>query len=457
MKIIKLGANCLASTETINRVIDLLAERGKGHIVVVSALKGVTDTLMKNIPAVLDSDEAIAPVINTLRETHQTLARHLMGKTDECEQFLKDFETALHHIERLYYGVHVTKDISAAARDNLSSFGERFAVELLVDALQARKIRTRALSPEKIGLVTDGKFGEASANLLQTTHNFRKSVRSLIDPGRILMLPGSFGVSEEDEITCFGRGGDDYAAAVMAVATQAEALEIWTETAGFTSADPELVPEAHLIPTLSYEEAAELAYFDQRHFHPRLLDPVSKKGVNIVIRNIHQLDAPSTEITLRGSTATAPIKSVVVNATCGVLKMSAPDMGDRTGILGKMTMQLAKNGITIHAITSSHTSLGLLVAKQDVEVGYQALKALHPHPYQRLEQLEDRALIAIIGDGLADQHVAACCFAAVAQCGAPVELLTFGPSPVALSLLVRSQDAKTVVKELHHECITPQG
>jgi aspartate kinase len=133
----------------------------------------------------------------------------------------------------------------------------------------------------KIGLVTDGKFGDATAEMPKTSQNLHFHLDPLLKEGMIVLVPGFFGVSDAGDITTFGRGGSDYSAAVVAAALGAEVLEVWKDVPGYMSADPRFVPSARLISLLAYDEAAELSYFGAKILHPRTVEPLRKASVNI--------------------------------------------------------------------------------------------------------------------------------------------------------------------------------
>lgn len=477
MKVIKVGGGCLKGEETIGHILNLIAERGRGQIFVVSALNGVTDMLIQAMSEALEDEENIPVIINRLRDLHLTVTRHLIECDEECKEFDNDFNASLRKLERLYYGLNFTKEITPRMRDIISSFGERFAVELLSYTLRCRGMQATYLMPHKIGLITDGKFGDATANISKVTKNFQKHVKPVLNGETILFIPGFFGVSERGDITTFGRGGSDYSAAVVAVAMQAEVLEIWKDVAGFMSADPKFVSEARLIPVLSYEEAAELAYFGAKILHPRTIEPVRKKKVRIAIKSIMNPDAAGTLITTRNSRFKDPIKGVTHNPDVGVLKVHAksviksvahdPDIGilkihasgvgARPGILGHIANHLAESGINIKSVVTSQTCISLLLTYKDLDAAHHVLKSMKPTPYQRIEKLVDVALVGIVGEGLLQRKgIAAQCFTAVAKCGVNIEMISFGPSRAALYCLVRNRDLHNAVNAIHNTFFSTQ-
>ena len=459
MKVIKVGGGCLKGEETIKQILDLIATRGRGNIFVVSALNGVTNFLLQGMTKALDDEENIPVIIEELREKHIWVARHLVCGDENLKNFTVDFSRSLKKLERLFYGLNFTKEITPRMYDVISCFGERFAVELLAYTLRCWGVPARYCMPHEIGLVTDGKFGDATANLPQTAKNFEKTIKPLLNEESILLIPGFFGVSEKGDITTFGRGGTDYSAAVVAAVLNAEKLEIWKDVEGFMSADPKFVSEAQLIPVLSYEEAAELAYFGAKILHPRTVEPIRKKRLEIEIRNTLHPDAPGTLITTTSPKPKSLIKSVAHNPDIGIIKVHSSGVGARPGILGQVANRIAESGLNIKSVVTSQTCISLLLDFKDLDAGYQSLKSMKSKPYQRIEKLEDVSMIGIVGEGILHRKgIAAKCFTAVAECDVNIEMISFGPSRAALYFLVNNEDLRDAVNAIHTTFFsTPHG
>ena len=450
MKVIKIGGGCLTDSETIGHILKLVAQRGHGSIFVLSALNGITDILIDGMKGALAKEDNIPPLISHLRDKHLQVARHLISNYKDYEEFAKDLDRSLRELERYYYGLNFTREITPRLRDVISSYGERFVVELFASGLNCQGVHATYRMPEKIGLSTDGKFGDATADLRKTSKNLQRHLTSLLDEGKIVIVPGFFGVSEQGDITTFGRGGSDYSAAVVAVAMKAELLEIWKDVDGFMSADPKFVPEAQLIPVLSYEEAAELSYFGAKILHPRTVEPLRKSKLKISIKNTVNPDGPGSLITAKSPRPKHVIKSVAHDTDISIIKVHASGVGARPGILVQVAGQLTKSNINIKSVVTSQTCISLLLARKDLEAGYLALKHLRPRPFRRLERVDDVALVGIVGEGLAQRKgIAARCFEAVAGCGVNVEMISFGPSRVALYFLVKTRDLHSAVNAIH--------
>lgn len=450
MKVIKVGGGCLHGKKAIARIVDLIAAGGRGQVFVVSALHGVTDLLLESLPGVLESEANIPGILSRLRARHMIVARHLITTRRGLEDFGRDFRKSMGRLERLLYGLNFTRELTPRVQDVISSFGERFSAQLLASILRSRGCPSGYRMPHTIGLLTDGKFGDATALMPATARNFKAHLGPMLKEGLVVFVPGFYGVSEGGDITTFGRGGSDYSAAVVAAALEAEVLEIWKDVDGFMSADPRLVDGARLIPELSYEEAAELAYFGAKILHPRSVEPLRARRIPMAIKNTLDPEAPGSLVRHRSRSSGSLIKSVAHDTTIGILKVHASGVGVRPGILAGVAGQLTAAGVNIKSVVTSQTAISLLLAARDLDDGRAALMAMRPRPFRRIEVQRDVALIGIVGEGLLRrQGIAARCFSAVAGCGVNVEMISFGPSQVALYFLVRAEDLGRAVTAIH--------
>ncbi len=450
MKVIKIGGGCLKARKNIARILDLVAERGRGNVVVVSALNGVTDFLIQGTRDALESEERIPEIVAGLRKKHMRVARHVFHRDSAVPPYARGLESMLREIERFYYGLSFTREISPRMLDMVSSYGERFSAELLAAALRSRNVEASCRMPHHIGMLTDGKYGDATADLRKTARHLETHLLPWTAGDAVVIVPGFYGVSEQGDVTTFGRGGSDYSAAVVAAGLNAEVLEVWKDVDGYMSADPRFVRGARLIPSLSYDEAAELSYFGAKILHPRTVEPLRRARLEIAIKNTLNPDGPGSLITAKRRKSSRIIKSVAHDTDIGILKVHASGVGARPGILGLVANRLTEAGINIKSVVTSQTCISILLACEDVESGRLAIKELRPRPYRKLEKTEDVALVSLVGEGLGTRKgIAARCFTAVAESGVNVEMISFGPSRVALYFIVRTGDLKVALAAIH--------
>ncbi len=450
MKVVKIGGGCLKGIPTIGHVMDLVSEKGKGNVFVVSALYGVTDILIDGMSKALDQEESIVSQMKIICDLHLDSALQLIKTDTEFKVYKKQFQISLKQLERYYYGLSFTGELTCKMQDAISCMGEKLSAQLLTHIQRSMGNDSSYVLPEEMELYTDGKFGDATADLDITSVNLKKHLNPYTDRGCILFVPGFYGMSQKGDLTTFGRGGSDYSAAVVAGSLNADVLEIWKDVDGFMSADPSYVDDAEFIPHLSYEECAELSYFGATILHPRTVEPVRQRDIDIVIKNTMNPDAKGSVINAKTNQHKDVIKSITYTRDIGILKVYASGVGARPGILGIVASQISDAGLNIKSVVTSQTCISLLLARDDLDSGFRALKKIRPTPYRKLEKIDDVVLLAIVGEGLnSSKGVAARCFTSISEAGGNVEMISFGPSRVALYFLLKECDLELGVNSIH--------
>ncbi|WP_035273202.1 aspartate kinase [Desulfogranum japonicum] len=450
MKVIKIGGGCLKGIPTIRHITELTSTHAKGHVIVVSALYGVTDILIDGIQKALQDEEKIMPHIEVLLRLHLSVARFIM-KSESCIQgFHQDLSGAMKQLERYYYGLNFTGELTPKMKDAISCMGERFSALLLSWTLQSLGVAAASMTPQTMGLYTDGKFGDATIDLPAATESLNSTLKPALQTYDMIFIPGFYGISLKGEITTFGRGGSDYAAAAVAAALSADLLEIWKDVDGFMTANPKFVPQAAFINRLSYEECAELSYFGASILHPRTVEPVRQRNIEIVIKNTLNPDAQGTIISEKSEQSDLVIKSITYTDDVSILKVHASGVGYRPGILSIVASALTDAGLNIRSVVATQTCISFLFSKKDIDEAYATLEKIRPVPYRALEKERELVLLAIVGEGLSSSKgVAARCFSAIAEQGINVEMISFGPSKAALYFLLKQEDLHKGIHALH--------
>jgi aspartate kinase len=184
--------------------------------------------------------------------------------------------------------------------------------------------------------------------------------------------------------------------------------------------------------------------------HPRTVEPLRRRRLDIVIKNTLNPDGPGSLITWRRRRSRQVIKSVAYDTDIGILKVHASGVGARPGILALVAGRLTEAGINIKSVVTSQTVISVLLALEDLEAGRQAIKEIYPRPYRRLERIDHVALVSLVGEGLGKRKgIAARCFSAAADRGVNVEMISFGPSRVALYFIVGTGDLEDAVAAIH--------
>lgn len=450
MKVIKIGGGCLRDGRAAKKIIELIVGRGQGDIFVLSAFYGVTDILISGIDKAMDAEENIPGIIAGLRAHHHAIIGELIEDPVKKKQLSKRLGEIYAKLERYYFGISFTREATPRMQDMVATFGERISAVILSRAVAALGGDSEFVLPEDLGIISDGKFMDASALMDETRTNIRAWLAGSMTPGKILFVPGFYGTSDTGEITTFGRGGSDYSAAVVAAGAGADVLEIWKDTEGFMTADPDNVPHCRLIPKLTYEEAAELAYTGAGILHPRTVEPVKNAGIDIAIKNTYNPDAPGSLITRDVPVSAGIIKSVSYTKDVAVLKIDAPGVGARFGFLSQVLGPLGRAGINIKSVVTSQTCISLILSRNDIQQGHAAVKSMDPAPFRTSLTVTDVALVSIVGKGLHDNRgIAAKCFSAVSNANVNIEMISSGTSDAALYFLVKEERLDETIQALH--------
>jgi len=450
MKVMKFGGGCLRNPDTVLLGANIIKAQEEKIAVVVSAIYGITDTLIEAILLAQKNETDIPHLVASIGKKHFYIVDQLIDNKKIYDLVIQEIKNKLRELEKLLVGISYTGEVTQSLKSMVVSYGERLSAHVMAGVLNNNGKKAVGLSAADIGLVTDNLFDNATANLAQVKKNFRGSLLPLIRKGIIPVITGYFGLTEDGKISTFGRNGSDYSAAVIAYGIKADRLDLWKDVDGFMSADPRIVESAQKINHLSYKEAAELSYFGAKLLHPRTIEPLVESGIGLSIRNIHKYKNPGTGIFPQGYEKKGIIKSVTCNQQIAVLKIQGSGVGYKPGIIAKVGSVLADKGINIFSIITSQTCINLLIDKNDAFLGLRTLKMLKEGVMEKIDLQENIALIAVVGEGLLKKEgVAATVFSAVSRIKINIEMISAGASDVASYFLVKQTDLYAAVRAIH--------
>ena len=447
----KFGGSNLRNDKDIRQILQVVRNYKRPIVVVVSAFYGVTNLLEELLLRARHDDESIHQSIEDLIELKRKAIFGIIGDPERQKTTLDQVVARIRELERYLLGVRCIGDIPSFVNDIVLSYGERLSALVLTAMLQDQGVNCAMVTPEAMGLITDGEFGNATVDFAAST----EAVRKRLSVDQTIVVPGFYGISKDGRVNLFGRGGSDYTAASLACCLNAESLDIWKDVDGFHSADPKLVPDTVNIDRLNYTEAAELAYFGAKILHPRTVEPLMPHNIPIRIFNIANTDSPTQPFTIiaaDGTQKSEVIKSVTYSDDFCILKLQGPGVGNKPGILAKVTAELDRNGINIKSVITAQTSINFLLGIKDLQAADRAVRSLPLPAVNNLVTEEDLSLIAVVGQGILEKHgIAARIFGAVSRKGINVEIISVGASPVAAYFIVRKADRDEAVRTIHHE------
>ncbi len=455
LTVVKVGGGLLDGPADLDAVVASIVRRrrrGERLLVVVSALKGVTDTLEQAAVDALDPRSGGEMVRALVAQLHRRHERVVAGKPG-AEGVLLGLRVALDGVERLLTGIRLTGELTERTHDLLLAHGERLSAPLLAEALRLGGVDARSVTSEEAGLVARGPFRVGGCDVEASREGLRGLLHELHD--RVLVLTGFYGVNADGDVVLFGRGGTDYTAGVVAAGLDADALELWKDVPGFMSADPRSVPGARLVPALSFDEACELGYYGARILHPRCLEPLRGGRQAISFRSISDVDAVGTRIVERHEAGAPAVAALAHRPDVAVVRVEGAAMVNQPGVAGRILGALGRAGVSVDAVASSMTSLSFTVDDAQVALVRRSLRLLQEEDAGLLERLEVRrgvVLLGVVGEGVAsDAGVAARMLGRLQELGEPLELISHGPGDVGLSCAVPERRAQQALVLLHEE------
>ncbi len=447
-KLAKFGGACVSEPDMYRRIAGLIRNDTARQFLVVSAISGVTDSILASVSKPL-AEKEIDSFVAEMRHVHL----RLLSKGERAgDVAVEAIEALCTKLSRLLYGISYTEEITPRVQDFALSFGERLAAQVIASNLRIDGVDAVSFEADQIGLMTDENYGNASALLEETKLHMAPFLRRQEGAGHVSVITGFFGQSPEGKTATFGRGGSDYSAAVVAYALGLPLIEIWKDIGGFMSADPKIVPEAFPLAALSYDEAAELSYFGAKVLHPRAVQPARASGASIVVKNIYDPKEPGTRIGPDTVDRTGDVKSVSYVRDLTTLKVFTAGAGVKEGLLSHAATALASAGVNVYTAATSQTCIAFVVESDAVGQAKRSLARLPPTAVDRIEVAPHASLICFVGEGLGyAKGIAARVFRAVAERGINVQLISAGASMVAYHFTVDAKDLERAVLAVHRE------
>lgn len=444
--VMKFGGSCLRSTDGIRKIV-AITSREKRVALVVSALAGVTDSIVREITGRL-SEKSIEAFTKQLAARHlQTLGVFCSGEM--LERYSDDVRKTVAGFSRILYGVYYTGELTQRMKALLMSFGERLSARVIAGALESSGMRVRVFDADTLPLLTDNNYGNGNALLPLTKKMAHDKLNAAVEEGTIPVVTGFFGTNREGHVTLLGRNGTDYSASIVAYAMGASRLVIWKDVDGFLTADPSYVGRAKLIAELSYDEASELSYFGANVLHPKAVEPAEEGNIRISIRNI---EGPSqgTLVTSSRKKAVGVVKSVSCLKNLSIVRVYVSGGGFQAGAISEISGFLGRAGVNIMSATTSQTCIAFLVLSSDLPTAVSALRESMNRGIEKIESERRVALMCVVGEGLGTtKGIAARVFTAISACGVNVGMMSAGASRAAYHFTVKMEDLDRAMNAVH--------
>lgn len=450
IKVVKLGGSILLNKNSLNQMINLL-KFYKNPVIVVSAFNGITNLLVELNIDIEKYFTPAQPQINEIEKFHLELIDSIFDSVDKKRAIYIKVMNRLKELREVVSGICLIKELSIGSKNKILSFGERLSSLILSEYLISKNFDSEEKLPEQIGL-----FGKSLSDY--TAIDFKKSKKNVneqLKGEKFYVVPGFYCLSPCEKISILGRGGSDYTATSIANLIDAQCVDFWKDCNGFQTADPKIVVNSSQIATLSYEEAAELAYFGAKIFHPSTIEPLVEKSIPLNLynpQNFTDLDTPLTIISPKIDIHRKIIKSVTFTEDIGVIKLSSSDIGAIPGIIANLANILTSENINIKSIITSQTSINLLLNLSVLEKAFKTISNQCENKINNITFNKNLALIAAVGQGVLEKYgVAHKLFSAVSKVGVNIQIISAGASSTAVYFIVNKEDKDKTIQAIHEE------
>jgi len=456
MKVLKFGGSSVASSENINKVINIVKESSLNNdmAVVVSAMGGITDLLLKAGDLACKGDDNYKENFKIIEKRHLDIIRELIPIHNQSA-VLGYIKKMLNTLENTLEGVFLINELSSKTSDKIVSFGELFSSYIIAEAMKNVGLNAAYKNSQEL-IVTDENFSNAAVLFEITNNKIEKFFKQ--NKAKVLMLPGFVSRTENGEVSTLGRGGSDYTAAIIAAATNSEILEIWTDVSGMFTANPNFVRQAFPIKNISYQEAMELSHFGAKVLYPPTIHPILQKEIPICIKNTFDSKAEGTLITKISSNKN-PIKGISHIENMALITLEGSGMVGIPGISKRLFEALSSEKISVSLITqaSSEHSICFAISNNDADKAKQAIDKEFSYEIEqnKIDPLiveENNAIIALVGDNMkSHQGISGKMFSALGKNNVNIRAIAQGASEKNISAVISHKDIKKALNTLHSE------
>lgn len=460
MVVLKFGGGALKDSSAVKNAVDYIIKMlPKNPVVVVSALKDVTDLLIDSIAQSLTRNHnKFLQNLSIIKKKHEMVADDLITSANIKNHIFNYFNKKIIELTSHFNSISILRDCPKKSHDSIISLGERFSAHLVTCLLKDNGFNAEQVDGERL-IVTDSNFGCAYPKFDITSKKIKSTLSEILLKRTIPIITGFIGANEKGETTTLGRGGSDFSASIIAYSLDAEEVWYLKDVDGIMSADPKIVKDAQAIGEISYEEVAELSYFGGKILHPFAIHPLKKKEIPSYIKNVYKFSHSGTRISCDSGQNGKDVKAITFIDEVSLITVQSG--GGAQGIMGRIFSSLEKHGIQTMMVSrsSSEQNICFIISEEDEskvlhilneELEAEILKKKIPG----ITVQRDVSLISIIGKAM--QHspgIFGKLFSVLDRKEIGVILIAQGDSKLNISFVVNSHEAKKAIECIHQEFI----
>jgi aspartate kinase len=449
MVVQKFGGTSVADPQAIRRLIEIVrtarTRDGRGPAVVVSAMSGVTDALL-GVASAAGSDRLgdALPRIEEMRERHLAAVRELVPgrERDPLAEQIADHFDQLTAIAR---ALAVLREVSPRTLDVVAAMGELLSSRIVAAALTAAGVQADWVDA-RCAVVTNDEHTRAVPRTDDTNAALRKTVLPILDAGRVPVIGGFVGATADGHTSTLGRGGSDYSGALVGAGVNASEIQIWTDVDGMLSADPRVVKSPRLVSQLSFDEAAELAYFGAKVLHPSTILPAVERNIPVRILNSSKPDGTGTLITAASSNGARRLTGLASKRDVTVVDITSSRMLMAYGFLRRVFEVFERYRTPIDMVTTSEVSVSVTIDdRRHIDAIVSALSEFAEVSVER-----EMALLCAVGDVLRDAPELGAKVIGVLE-EVPLRMISQAASRRNITVVLRQSDLPHAMERLHEE------
>ena len=462
--VMKFGGTSVGSISAMTQAAEIVksqSDQWDRLVVVVSAMSGVTNSLVQCAQAVIKGNESeFLSLIQSLRHQHLDVVEHLISAPPIKTDLAALIEQYFHDLEAICRSAYVLGEVTPRGFDAICSFGERLNARIFSALINQLGTASQPLDATQV-IVTDSHFQNAHPLMEATRVKVNENLCPQLVNGLVVVVTGFIGANEQGVTTTLGRGGSDYTAAILGDALDADEVWTWTDVDGVMSADPRIVPAARVITELSFNEVGEMAYFGAKVLHPKTIRPIVERNIPLWVKNTFNPTYPGTRISQNPPATPGKVTAITTIRDLSIITVAGRGMLGVPGIAARTFSAVAKQGSSVLMISqsSSEQSICFVIPTKGAQSVIESLEEelaleLLRKDIDRVWSRENVVILSVIGAGMRETPgVSARIFGALGLAGINVIAIAQGSSEYSISMVVETVDADLAVRQIHHEVI----
>ena len=434
MIVMKFGGSSVGDAERITNVCNIVKSKlAEKPVVVVSAVKGITDKLIEAAKKAANGED-VSKELDEIKQKHHKILKDLGLPETLVDPHLNKFFKV---IDKIF----VMKMVNSEIMDEVQSFGERMSSRIVAACLTKMGVKSEAFDAYDVGMITTPDYGNAEP-LPDTEEKLNEKISKIKS---VPVITGFIGKDSAGNITTLGRGGSDYTAGIIGAALNA-ITEIWTDVNGIMTADPRVVKEAKTIDSISFNEASELAYFGARVLHPKTIWPAVRKNLPVKVLNSFEPDNKGTTVVKEANKSKEIIKAIACKKNINLITLNSTRMLLAHGFLARVFTVFEDYKKSVDMIATSEVSVSLTVDNEkDLDKIKNDLEGIAEANVEK-----NKSIICVVGEGMHhSKGVVGKLFQALKDIR--IEMISAGASEINISFIVDTKDADKAVQILHKE------